>query len=152
MLEGTLQVTESFPVKPTIKLAYCKNYTVQAQDLALALHADHGTVFKDEYWYVEAKDTNVVSVYKDTGIVQEEVTHLLVSSEAQTEATQRLDLWKTPRQLITATYLPHLIFLQLGDTVSLTSNRFGLSSGKPGLVYSISRDWITGFVEIGVLV
>ena len=152
MLEGTLQVTESFPVKPTIKLAYCKNYTVQSQDLALALHADHGTVFKDEYWYVEAKDTNVVSVYKDTGIVQEEVTHLLVSSEAQTEATQRLDLWKTPRQLITATYLPHLIFLQLGDTVSLTSNRFGLSSGKPGLVYSINRDWITGFVEIGVLV
>ena len=152
MIEGSLQVTESFSVKPSVKLAYCKNYTQQAQDLALALHSDHGTVFKDEYWYVESKDSAVVDIYKDTGIVQEEITHLLVTSEAQAEADKRLELWKTPRQLITATYLPHLMFVQLGDVVTLTSNRFGLSSGKPGLVYSISRDWITGLVEIGVLV
>ncbi len=152
MIEGSLQVTESFSVKPSVKLAYCKNYTQQTQDLALALHSDHGTVFKDEYWYVESKDSAVEDIYKDTGIVQEEITHLLVTSEAQAEADKRLELWKTPRQLITATYLPHLMFVQLGDIVTLTSNRFGLSSGKPGLVYSITRDWITGLVEIGVLV
>lgn len=152
MLEGTLQVTESFLVKSSIKLGYAKNYTQQSQDLALALHTDHGTVFKDEYWYVESKDETTIALYKDNGIVQEEITHLLITSEAQAEADKRLTLWKTPRQLIVATYLPHLTFVQLGDTVNITSNRFGLNNGKPGLVYSINRDWITGFVEIGVLV
>jgi hypothetical protein len=152
MLEGTLQIVESFQVKPSIKLAYCKNYTIQAQDLALALNPAHGNIYKDEYWYVEAKDTSTISLYSDTGEVKEEITHLLLTSDAQLEAASRLDLWKVPRQLITATYLPHLIFTQLGDIVTIKSTRFGLSSGKPGLVYSINRNWITGFTEIGVLV
>ena len=56
------------------------------------------------------------------------------------------------RWWITATYLPHLLFVQLGDTVKLTSTRFNLTSGVAGLVYSVNRDWLTGFVEIGVLV
>lgn len=152
MLEGTLQIVESFQVKPSIKLAYCKNYTPQAQDLALALNPTHGDIYKDQYWYVEVKDTDIINLYSDTGEVKEEITHLLITSEAQLEAISRLDLWKVPRQLVTATYLPHLIFTQLGDIVTIKSNRFGLSNGKPGLVYSISRDWITGFIEIGVLI
>jgi hypothetical protein len=32
------------------------------------------------------------------------------------------------------------------------SNRFNLSGGKTGLVFNITRDWITGQVQIGVLV
>lgn len=162
MLEGTLQISESFPIKPSIKLAYCKNYTQQSQDLALALNTKHGNVYKDEYWFIEKKPSaasgsagaydTFTSAYKDTGTVQEEITHLLVTSEAEQEAASRLELWSTPRQLITATYLPHLLFVQLGDTVKLTSNRFNLAAGVAGLVYSINRDWLTGFVEIGVLV
>lgn len=152
MLEGTLQITESFPVKSAIKLGYCKNYTQQSNDLALALNPDHGSIFKDEYWYIEEKDAGVETVYNDTGTVQEEITHLLITAEARAEAIKRLDFWKIPRQLITATYLPHLLFINLGDTVTITSNRFGLSAGKAGVVYSINRDWLTGLVEIGVLV
>jgi hypothetical protein len=152
MLEGTLQITESFAVKPAIKLAYCKNYTQQSTDLALALNPDHGNIFKDEYWYIEAKDTTVENLYNDTGQVQEEITHLIVKAEAEAEAAKRLQFWKTPRYLVTATYLPHLLFLQLGETVVLKSNRFGLSAGKPGIIYSINRNWLTGFVEIGVLI
>lgn len=152
MLEGTLQITESFAIKSAIKLAYCKNYTQQTSDLALALNPDHANIFKDEYWYVESKDTAVENIYKDTGEVQEEITHLIIKSEAEAEAAKRLEFWKTPRYLVTATYLPHLLFLQLGETVLLKSNRFGLLTGKAGIVYSINRDWLTGFVEIGVLV
>jgi len=101
---------------------------------------------------VQKEDSSKITLYKDSGIVQEELTNLLVTSEAEAEATKRLNLWKIPRQLITATYLPHLIFTQLGDIVTIKSNRFNLSSGKIGIVYSINRNWITGFVEIGVLV
>ena len=152
MIEGTLQITQSFAVKSGIKLAYCKNYTQQTSDLALALNPDHANIFRDEYWYIESKDTSIESLYKDTGEVQEEITHLIIKSEAEAEAAKRLDFWKTPRYLVTATYLPHLLFLQLGETVLLKSNRFGLLSGKAGIVYSINRDWLTGFAEIGVLV
>lgn len=152
MLENTLQVSESFTLKPSIKLAYCKNYTQQKEDLALGLNPEVGEIYKDQYWYVEAKDQTLINLYKDSGIVEEEITHLLVTSEAQSEANKRLDLWKTSRQLITATYLPDLLFLQLGESVTIKSNRFNLINGKPGIVYSINRDWLTGFVEVGVLV
>lgn len=152
MLEGTLQIGESFQVKPGVKLAYCKNYTQQTSDLALALNPSHGSIFKDEYWYVEKKDESTVTLYNDTGEVKEEITHLLDTLDANAEAQKRLDYWKTPRTLVTATYLPHLIFTQLGSIVTVKSTRFGLTAGKLGIVYSINRDWLTGFVEIGVLV
>jgi len=44
------------------------------------------------------------------------------------------------------------MFVQLGDIVQITSARFGLSGGALVLVYSVTRNWITGFINIGVLV
>lgn len=149
MVINTLSISEMFAVKPSIKLAYCKNYTLQA---SVAEGLNPLSTFDTEWLYATAINTTKQTLYRDSGTVTEEPTLLITTANADTEATKRLALWEQQRYIITAKYLPELIFVQLGDIVQVTSNRFGLSSGKLGLVYSINRDWITGFVDIGVLV
>lgn len=149
MVVNSLSISETFPVKPVIKLAYCKNYTVQQ---TVAGGVNPASNFQEEYLYTTNTLTAEQLLYRDTGLVNEEVTQLLITSEAQVEAQKRSSLWGIQRFLITATYLPQFIFVQLGDIVTIKSNRFNLSSGKKGLVYSIVRDWLTGLVTIGVLV
>lgn len=149
MLEGSLRVAEAFPVKPEIKLGYCKNFTLQQ---TTASGVNPTTNYSEEYLFVTAANQNQKYLYRDTGAVAIENTLLLTTQQAQAEANKRLDLWGVPRYLITAKYLPELIFVQLGDTVAVSSDRFGLNNGKTGMVYSITRDWTTGLVEIGVLV
>ena len=147
IVQGTLQI-ETFDVKPNIKLGYCKNYTVQ-QTVAPVLDIE-AKFYQQEYWEINL--SNNTSVYREAGTVEAEPTLLLTTSSATTEAQKRLDLWGTQRYLIRATYLPHLIFSQLGDIVTVKSTRFGLINGKKGFVFSTSRNWTTGFIEIGVLV
>jgi hypothetical protein len=149
MVEGSLSISETFPVKPIIKLSYCKNYTVQT---AVAEGINPAINFANEYLYVTSQNVTNQALYKDTGTITEEPTLLLTTAEAQAEADKRLALWSTQRFLVTATYFPEYIFVQLGDIVKITSNRYNLSSGKLGIVYSINRDWLTGMVQIGVLV
>jgi hypothetical protein len=149
MVLGSLSITQLFPVKPSIKLGYCKNYTIQ-QTVAGGVNPD--SKFDDDYLVVTQINSTNKTLYRDTGTVVQENTLLITQTDANTEATKRLNLWGVQRQLITATYLPELIFVQLGDIVTISSNRFNLSGGKTGLVYTINRDWITGLVQIGVLV
>lgn len=149
MVVNSLAITEIFPVKPYVKLGYCKNFTVQ-QTVAGGINP--ASKFDEEYWYFADQNTTNKTLYRDAGTVQETPTLLITTADANYEATKRLRLWEIPRQLITATYLPHHLFTQLGDIVTIKSSRFGLDAGKPGIVYSVNRDWITGMVQIGVLV
>lgn len=149
MVINTLSISEMFPVKPSIKLGYCKNYTVQT---TVSGGVNPASKFDQDYIYSTSVDTVKQALYRDSGTILEEQTLLLVTSEADAEAAKRLALWKEQRYVVSATYLPHLMFVQLGDVVGITSARFGLSEGKLGMVYSVNRDWITGLVQIGVLV
>jgi hypothetical protein len=149
MVLGSLSIGEIFPVKPSIKLGYCKNYTAQKQ-LAAGVNPDNR--FDTEYLTVYTIDAAAVAIYKETGKIAVENTLLLKEAAANTESDKRLSLWGVRRLLITATYLPEFIFVQLGDVVTLKSSRFNLSAGKLGIVYSVTRNWITGMVDIGVLV
>lgn len=149
MVEGSLAISQTFPVRPIIKLAYCKNYTVQT---TVAAGLNPAVNFSYEYSYVTAKDDAKQVLYNDSGTATEEPTLLLVDSEAEEEAAKRLLLWSKQRFLVTATYFPEFIFVQLGDKVSIKSSRFNLTTATPGIVFSIERDWVTGMVKIGVLI
>jgi len=149
MVLNSLAISTLFPVKPSIKLAYCKNYTIQA---TVAAGVNPESKFDDEYLFASSINGTKKSLYRDSGTVSEEQTLLITTQSAQTEADKRLSLWQEQRYIITASYLPHLIFAQLGDVVQIKSARFGLSDGKLGMVYSVTRNWVTGQVDIGVLV
>lgn len=149
MILNSLSIQQMFPVKPSIKLGYCKNYTIQT---TVSGGVNPESRFDEPYIYLPLENTAKKTLYRDSGTIAEEETLLLVDSEAATEAQKRLDLWQDQRYIITADYLPHLMFVQLGDVVTVQSARFGLSAGKLGMVYSITRNWTTGIVSIGVLV
>jgi hypothetical protein len=149
MIINSLSIQEMFPVKPSIKLAYCKNYTVQK---TVAGGVNPESLFDAAYIYAVKENDDKKLLYKDSGTVSEEETLLLDTTAADLEAQKRLTLWQSQRYIITADYLPQLIFTQLGDIVKIKSARFGLKDGKLAMVYSISRNWVTGIVNIGVLV
>jgi len=149
MLEDSLSISEMFPVNPSIKLAYCKNYTPQA---TVAGGVNPASNFQYEYIFVSAVNASAKTLYRDSGETAEEETLLIETISAQAEADKRLQLWQQQRFIVTADYLPELIFVQLGDVVQVKTSRFGLANGKLGMVYSITRNWVTGFVNIGVLI
>lgn len=151
MEAGSLAISQRPPVKATAKIGYAKNCTPQASGLATGLPASSASALGQEWLSVTSTDTSVASTYKlDAQPVQVD-TLLIDTTEATTEANRRRDLWKTQRSVYTATYLPDLLLVELGDTWTITHPRLGLSAGKTGLVVNIERDWLKGRVTVGVL-
>jgi hypothetical protein len=155
--ERSITIGEKIPVKAAVKLAYCKNYTIQASGLAQGLPAEHTEFFKNEWLFTPDNTISAVkSNYKLTSEVNQEDTLLVTKTGAVAEAQERLNFWydstnNKQRYVYTMTGYPHLFDLQLGDGVALTNRRFGLNA-TIGTIISISRDWIKGRVDIGVLV
>ena len=84
----------------------------------------------------------------------QENTLLNDGTQAETERDRRVALRASTRYLVTATYLPHLLFVQLGEKALLDINgpKFSFLDNRKGQIYSIKRNWLNGTVEIGVLV
>mgnify|MGYP000113651172 FL=1 len=149
--EHSLKVSDRPAVKATAKVGYGRNWSVQTSGLATGLPASSAAALGQGVLSVTSSDATATSVYK-LGTQPEQVdTLLVVESDATTEAARRRDLWKTPRQVYTARYRAHLLLTELGDAITLTHARFGLSGGVTGLVTHIARDWLAGRVTIGVL-
>jgi hypothetical protein len=149
--EHSLKVSDRPSVKATAKLGYGRNWSVQTSGLATGLPASSAAALGVGVLPVTSSDATVTSVYK-LGTQPEQVdTLLVVESDATTEAARRRDLWKTPRQVYEARYRAHMLLTELGDAITLTHARFGLSGGVTGLVTHISRDWLAGRVTLGVL-
>lgn len=148
----SLTIAERPSVAATCKLGYCKNWTLQTSGLATGLPARSASSFATEFLTTISTDSTVATNYKlDAQPVQED-TCLLIESDAVTEAARRKTLWATQRHIYTAKYFSHMMLTELGDPVTITHPRFGLSAGKTGLVVSIARDWFAGRVSIGVLI
>lgn len=149
---GSLNVSDKPAVAASCQLSYCKNWTVQTSGLATGLPARSASSFATEYLTTLSTDATVASVYKLDAKPVEELTHLLVESDAVAEAARRKTLWATQRFVYSTKCFSHLMLVELGDAVSIVHPRFGLSSGKTGIVTSIVRDWFLGRVSLGVLV
>ena len=154
MILNTLSIQQMFSVKPSIKLGYCKNYTIQS---TVSAGVNPQSRFDEPYLYTTKENNAKKTLYRDSGTVAEEETLLLTTAGATAEAEKRLALWEKQRYIVTADYLPHLMFVQLGDIVRVKSARFRLTTeelpnGTLGMVYSVTRNWTTGIVSIGVLV
>ena len=149
---NSISVTNKTTVKASTKLGYCKNYTVQKGTIAAGVPTNNLELFENEFIFENTVDSSVQSTYKLTSTPSDEPTALLVKSDAQTEVARRNALWKVPRFVVTFKGYGHLLPIELGDRVNLTDSRFGLQNTKQGLVVSISRDWISNRVTVGVLI
>jgi len=149
---NSLSISDKLEVKASTKIGYCKNYTVQKGSIAAGVPSHNVEVFEEEYLFESITDTAVQTNYKLTAEAKEELTALLVKTDAIAEATRRNNLWKVPRFIITFKAYGHLLPVELGDTINLTDSRFGLEVTKSGMVVKISRDWLGNRVTIGILI
>lgn len=149
MFEDTLAIAERIPVQAAVTINYARNYTVQ-DSLDTGIIQKHKDSFAKEWWSVTSEDATTKTNYRLDAEPEPINTFLISESEASAEATRRLTLFKTQRHIISFQGRPNLIELQLGDPVTVTHPRFGLSGGKTGMVVGMSINWQNLFVELEV--
>jgi hypothetical protein len=151
MISGTLKVKDKVPVRGAQKIGYCKNWTRQ-ETLDTGLPAEHKDLFEQVWLEIVSDDATTKADYRLDADPEMKETFMLTKTDATAEATRILNIFKVPRFIFTFKGKPRLTELQLGDAVTLTHPRLGLSGGKTGVVVGYSVDWDNLLVDIDVLV
>lgn len=149
--EFSIAINEVPQLTAAKKVAYNKNYTVQTSGLAGGVPTSSKALFNSEWLYATASNPTTISNYSLTSEASEEQTLLINKTGAEAEVLHRVNLWSKPRKIYTMLCYSHMMFLQIGDTVSITNRRFFLNNSL-GVVVSLSKDWLAGRVTVGVLV
>lgn len=147
---NTLSISRRIDVIAGVKLGIAKTYAVQ-NNLVTAIPQSHKDAFASQYLESVQSDATVKSDYSITSEPSVESNYLINITEADTIATKKLDLFKAGRVVYKMRCVSKYLSIQLGDAVSLTSSRFGLSN-TVGLVIGTKPDWINGDIELEVLV
>lgn len=149
IMENSLSIAQRFPVQAVIRLNYCKNWTVQ-NEVAGGVNARHKNLYKKEWLQVKVRDAAVKDKYKLDECPEGIDTLLLTKADALEEAGHRLALWKVQRYIYRFRTGPVGLFYELGDSVKLVHDRFGLENGKDGMIVGLEPDWINGeaWVEV----
>ena len=146
----SISISDKIPVISSVKLGYCRNWTVQSSGLAGSVPTIHGDYFSKEWLSTGVNDAVASAEYSLFDDAEQVDTLLLSSSTATPEANRRLNLWKTPRFMLSAVYYAHMLPVEIGDILVINHPRFGLTN-KTTTVVDISRDWVSGRVTIGVV-
>lgn len=149
-LLNSLRIVNKPAIYGAIKLGYAKNYTVQT-NLITGIPQEHKDLLAKEYLEALAQDQTVIDKYDLNSEPVLEPTYLINRAQAEAAAASKLTLFKTPRVVYAMTCTSKYLSLEIGTAVTLTSSRYGLSSGKLGLVISTKPDWLSGKIEIEVL-
>ncbi len=151
IIENGLSISSRLPVKGTIKIGYCKNWTIQ-KEVTTGIPQDHKDLYSQEWITKTATDESVAEDYKiDKEPVQKD-TLLINGDDAQAEADRLLNIFSIQRTIYKVSGYINLINTELGDDIILNFDRFGLDGGKYGIVLSIDIDWLKMRVTLEVLV
>ncbi len=149
MYDRTLVIKERTDVVAAVKIGFCKNYTVQ-NGLLTTIPEDHKVMYTEEWLTETAQDTLVKAAYKlDAEPVQRD-TCLQTRTDAAAEALRQLNLYKAPRTIYEFVGHGAMFLLELGQAVTLTNSRFGLSASL-GMVVSLTPEWGSNRITVGVL-
>ena len=151
MVAQNLAIAARSEVAASVKLGYCKNWTVQT-GLQTGILESHKNRFATEWDTTTVQYSDVATAYNLHVEPVQRDTLLLRKVEADPEAYRLLDISSVPRTTYRFDGLPRLMLLDLGQAVTLTHPRFGLQAGVPGVVVSLTPDWITGRITVEVMV
>lgn len=151
MLVQNLAVTSLPPVVASVKLGYCKNWTVQST-VAGGLDVLSASLFAEEYLTQTQTNATTAANYNLYTDPDEVDTLLLRGIDATAEASRRLAIFSTQRKVLTYTGFYSLLFEQLGASQTITHPRFGLAAGKTGQIISIAMDLVSPHVTFEVLI
>lgn len=151
ILYDSFNISYRYEPSSTIKLGYAKNYTIQ-DGLVTSIPTSHKVSMSTQWYTVSSVDTNTVTLYNLTTNTEQVDTCLISTVDCQTECDRRLAYYKIPKTVFRFMGIAKLLSLQLGQQVTLTHPRFGLSSGKVGQVVSLNPNWSRDQVEVEVIV
>ncbi|MGK5055296.1 hypothetical protein [Janthinobacterium sp. RB2P8] len=151
MRMDSLRVVQRLPVVAAVKIAFDRNYTVQAS-LTTTIPPAHADLYAKEWLTETAVDAAVRARYRLTDDPPQIETCLKTNEDARAEAARRLAMNKVQRTIYEFDGEPEMMMLELGQPVLLRDDRFGLQDGVPGVVVLLSHSWIAGRVTVGVLV
>lgn len=151
MLLQTLAVSSTPALQPSIRLAYCKNYTVQ-QGLTTGLPAAHTELYAKEWLVVQVAEQATADLWKLSTAPEDVQTLLQVRLETEAEAVRRLALWGVRRLVLKFDSFGEVVTYALGAPCNVTHHRFGLSAGKLGQIIGKKTDWLSQKVSFEVLV
>lgn len=151
IIHHSLNITNRLPVQATVKLGYCRNYTVQ-NGLLTAIPQIHKTMFETEWFTKTATNYSTKKLYTQNTDPDQKDTLLLVGTEAMAEATRLQTYFNTPHTVYGFTGTSKLLSLKLGQQVNLTYPRFGMNSGVTGQVVGLTPNWLKSTIEVEVLV
>lgn len=151
MAERSLHIADRPELLPSVKLGYCRNWTVQGT-LQTGIPEAHKALFAQEWLTTTASDSTVATNYKLSVEPGQSDTLLLTDANAASEAARRLALWSTQREVMGYTGTPALMLESLGGAQTLTHSRFGLAAGVTGQIVGITQDWLGARVTLEVLV
>lgn len=149
--EHKLEVDSVVDVVPSIKVGYCKNYTVES-NLQTVIPEEHKSLYSEEWLTTTVSDSTVATNYKMLIDATQKDTQLLTTADATTEANRLLGIFKQQRVVYKMTCFANMLELSLGDTVTLKYPRFGLDAGVLGVVVGLEPDWMTARVTVKVMV
>lgn len=118
-------------------LGYRRNWTPQASGLAGSLTAAKRAEFANEYLTKTATNAGVDTTYLTALDVPRQPTLMVDGAETQTECTRVATLWSVLRYVYSIDSFAVPMFLQLGQEMNLTNDRFGFSAGVNGIVTSM---------------
>ncbi|OEZ90729.1 hypothetical protein [Duganella phyllosphaerae] len=151
MLANSLRPAERLPVVAAVKIAFDRNYTVQA-NLTTSIPPEHADLYATEWLTETVVDEAVQARYRQTDDPVQIETCLKARADARGEAERRLALRRVPHTIYELDGEPELAVLEMGAPVVLRDDRWGLAAGAPGVVVMMQRNWLTGRVTVGVMV
>lgn len=129
-----------------VVLGHTKIWTTQPSDLAGAVTTATRAYLAEPTRKAATEDAAIKTQWLLAGTVEEE-TLLTTAADAATEATRRLALYKTRRDIFDVPVSLGLLTensLKLGDVVALQVARFGLDAGKSFRVIGIRLELAAG--------
>lgn len=148
---NSMRISQKPPVISSVKLGFCRNYTVLT-GLVTGIPQQHKDLFSKEYLEVLVEDATVKAKYALAAEPVLETGYLIDLAQAQSVATEKLNLFKATRKVLSFTGTSKLLSVQVGDSVSITTNKFGLSGGVFGQVIATRPNWLGGKIELEVLI
>ena len=151
ILHHSLHISSKTEVVAATKIGYCLNYTPQTA-LSSILPNSASTMFNDQWYSTTVLDSTVQALYRLESTPTQLDTKLISGRDAVDLATRLNNYFKVPRTVYTFTGTAKLMYLKLGQSVTLTHNRFGLNAGKSGQVITLSPDWAAGTINVEVII
>jgi len=149
--DDSLHIVSRTEVRGAVKIGYALNWTVQ-KNLETVIPDKHKETFERDFYTVVAENATTKADYRLDAEPTQRNTYLLVEADALAEANRELTMAEVPRVTYGFTGLSTLFDLEFGQGVILEHPRFGLDSGKEGVVVRIAPDFENMTSEIEVII